>query len=171
MEKTFASIIVDITTDALNKPFLYVIPEELFGKIKVGDKVVFPFGKSSADKEGYVLEILTFEELKEKKFYKKDAYFKKEDAIESLKEIKSIAGDKIAIKQTLFKIAIFLCREYSAPLQNCIKTVMPVKRVVRKNVKQTDAISKYKIDIKTGDEKDITLTSEQTTVINDILTE
>lgn len=171
MEKTFASIIVDITTDALNKPFLYVIPEELFGKIKVGDKVVFPFGKSSADKEGYVLEILTFEELKEKKFYKKDAYFKKEDAIESLKEIKSIAGDKIAIKQILFKIAIFLCREYSAPLQNCIKTVMPVKRVVRKNVKQTDAISKYKIDTKTSDEKDITLTSEQTTVINDILTE
>ena len=170
MEKTFASIIVDITTDALNKPFLYVVPDKFIDKIKLGDKVVFPFGKNNADKEGFVLELLNLEQLKEKSFYQKDAYFKKEDAIENLKSIKAIATNKIAVSQILLKIAIFLCREYSAPLPNCLKTVLPVKRIVRKNKKQVDAISKYKIndsEKKTRDE--IQLNEEQNSVIDSIV--
>ena len=172
MEKIFASIIVDITTEALNKPFLYVVPDELIGKVKLGDKVIFPFGRNNADKEGFVLELLNIEQLKEKSFYQKDAYFKKADAIDKLKSIKTIATNKIAVSQLLLKIAIFLCREYSAPLPNCLKTVLPVKRIVRKNKKQIDAISKYKIKKKKKKTRDeLVLNDEQNAVISDIVAE
>lgn len=170
MDKVFASIIVDISAESLNKPFIYVIPNELVNEIKEGDKVIIPFGVNNKDKEGYVLEILDFEQLKEKKFYQNDEYFKKNDFVDKLKEIKSMAAKKIAVKQILFKIAIFLCREYSAPIQNCIKTVLPVKRIVRKNKKQVDAISKYNID---DDDKktreDIVLNDEQNKIIKSVL--
>ncbi|MBR4315160.1 MAG: hypothetical protein IKP66_09650, partial [Lachnospiraceae bacterium] len=58
MDKVFASIIVDISVESLNKPFIYVIPKELENEIKEGDRVIIPFGKNNKDKEGYVLEIL-----------------------------------------------------------------------------------------------------------------
>lgn len=169
MDKVFASIIVDISVESLNKPFIYVIPKELVNQIKEGDRVIIPFGKNNKDKEGYVLEILNLEELKEKKYFQNDDYFKKDDSIDNLKEIASIAKNKIAVNEILFKIAIFLCKEYSAPIQNCIKAVLPVKRVVRKNKKQVDAISKYNVnenDKKTRDE--IVLNDEQNKIIKDV---
>ena len=169
MDRVFASIIVDISVESLNKPFIYVIPKELVNVVKEGDRVIIPFGKNNKDKEGYVLEILNLEELKEKKYFQNDDYFKKDDSIDNLKEITSIAKNKIAVNEILFKIAIFLCREYSAPIQNCIKAVLPVKRVVRKNKKQVDAISKYNVDEndkKTRDE--IVLNDEQNKIIKDV---
>ena len=172
MGKVFANIIVDITTDALNKPFVYVVPEDLVSVLKPGDKVIFPFGKYNSDKEGYILEILTLDQLKEKSFYKKDSYFKNDDAIDNLKSIKKKAENKIAANEILIKIAIFLCKEYSAPIQNCFKTVMPVKKIVRKNKRQVDAISKYEVD--TEEKKirdDIVLNEEQKKTIDDIIRE
>ena len=170
MGKVFASIIVDITTNALNKPFIYVVPDHLIDKVKAGDKVVFPFGRWNADKEGFVLELLDLEQLKEKSFYKNDDYFKKEDAIENLKEIKSLAENKIAVNQILLKIAIFMCREYSTPLPNCLKAVLPVKRIVRKNKRQVDAITKYKVDSDEKKQRDeIVLNEDQRNIINNIL--
>ena len=170
MEKLFASIIVDISTNSLSKPFLYTIPDDLIGRLKPGDKVIFPFGKYNKEKEGFVVEVLTLDELKEKKFYKNDTYFKNDDAISKLKEIKEIASKKIAINQILFKIAIFLCKEYLSPIQNCLNTVLPVKKVVRKNKKQVDAISKYRVN--ENDKKirdDIELNDEQIKTINKIV--
>ena len=73
MEKLYANIIVDVTVDALNKSFVYVVPDDLVGKVKAGDKVVFPFGKGDKEREGFVLELLTLEQLKNKNFYKNEA--------------------------------------------------------------------------------------------------
>ena len=172
MEKVFANIIVDVTVDALNKSFVYVVPDDLIGKIKPGDKVIFPFGKGNTDREGFVLELLSLEQLKSKNFYKKDAYFKKSDAIDNLKEIKKVSENKIAASEILLKMAIFLCKEYYAPISTCISTVLPVKRIIRKNKKQVDAISKYKIDeIEKNVRDEIVLNNEQNKIINDIVLE
>ena len=172
MERVFASVIVDISIESLNKPFIYLVPDNLLDKIKPGDKVVFPFGKSNADKEGYILELLSLEQLKEKSYYNKELFFKQEDYIENIKYLKTIASNIIAVNQILLKIAIFLCKEYSAPLQNCLKAVMPVKRIVRKNKKQVDAIKKYKINISDKKNRDeIILNAEQSKTIQNILIE
>ena len=145
MEQKFANIIIDLTTSALNKSFVFRVPDSLNGKVKRGDKVIVPFGSSNKDREGYVLEILSIDELKEKKFYKTDKYFKTSDAIDNLKEIKDIAEEKISANDILLKIAIFLYREYAAPIATCINTVLPVKEKVRKNKRQVDVIENYEV--------------------------
>lgn len=172
MEKLFANIIVDLTTDALKRTFVYAIPEDLVGVVKQGDKVIFPFGRGNKEREGFVLEILTLEQLKNKNFYKNAEYFKKEDAIDNLKEIKLVAKNKIAASEILLKMAIFLCKEYFCPIGACINAVLPVKRIVRKNKRQVDAISKYKINEKEKSFRDeIELNDEQNAIIEDIVKE
>ena len=57
MKELFASIIVDITVKSLNKPFVYVVPDNIKDKIKVGDKVIFPFGNANVEREGFVFEL------------------------------------------------------------------------------------------------------------------
>lgn len=172
MDSLYANIIVDITTEALNKSFVFKVPNDLRGKLKAGDKVIFPFGRGNKEKEGFILELLTEEQLKNKKFYKKDAYFKKEDAIENLKEIKEFASNKIGVNEILLKMAIFLCKEYYCPISLCLNTVLPVKKVVRKNSRQKDAIKKYEVDELEKKKKDeIVLNDEQKKVIDKILKE
>lgn len=170
MERVFANIIVDVTVDALNKSFVYVVPDDLVGKVKPGDKVIFPFGRGNAEREGFILELLNLEQLQTKNFYKKDAYFKRADALDNLKKIKKVSENKIAASEILLKMAIFLCKEYYAPISACINTVLPVKRVVRKNKKQVDAITKYKINESEKNVRDeIILNDEQNSIIKDIV--
>lgn len=172
MNDLFASIIVDLSTDALNKPFVYKVPDDLKSTLKPGDKVIFPFGKGNTEKEGFVLEILTIEKLKEKNFYKREKYFREDNAIDSLKTIFRIANKKIAASEILLKIALFLCREYYCPLQVCMNTVLPVKKVVRKNKRQVDAITKYKVnEIEQNERKDIILNDGQSKIVSDIIAE
>ena len=170
MEQKFANIIIDLTTSALNKSFVFRVPDSLNGKVKRGDKVIVPFGSSNKDREGYVLEILSIDELKEKKFYKTDKYFKTSDAIDNLKEIKDIAEEKISANDILLKIAIFLYREYAAPIATCINTVLPVKEKVRKNKRQVDVIENYEVvDAEKRERDEIDLNSEQKKVVNSII--
>ena len=171
MEELFANIIVDVSAEALNKSFVFKVSEDLKGVLKPGDKVIFPFGKYNADREGFVLEILTLEQLKNKNFYKKEAYFKKDDAISNLKTIKSIAKNKIAANEILLKMAIFMCKEYYAPISMCLNTVIPVKRVINKNKKQIDVVEKYEVVKNGDDENKIQLNDDQLKISNDIISD
>ena len=171
MEELFANIIVDVSAEALNKSFVFKVSEDLKGVLKPGDKVIFPFGKYNADREGFVLEILTLEQLKNKNFYKKEAYFKKDDAISNLKTIKSIAKNKIAANEILLKMAIFMCKEYYAPISMCLNTVIPVKRVINKNKKQIDVVEKYEVVKNSDDENNIQLNDDQLKISNDIISD
>ena len=162
----FANIIVDATT--LNKTFVFKVGDELKGKIKRGDKVVFPFGRGNNEKEGFVLELLTIDELKEKNFYKNDKYFKTDKAVENLKEIIRIADTKIAATDILLKMAIFICKEFAAPISLCVNAVMPVKQEVKKNKRQVDVISNYDPQIIRND-NEIILNDEQKKIITGII--
>ena len=50
-----ASVIIEYSVKSLNKVFDYIIPEEIKNTIKVGHKVIVPFGK--VEVEGFVLKI------------------------------------------------------------------------------------------------------------------
>lgn len=167
MEEKFANIIIDLTAKALNKSFIFKVPSNLVSEIKRGDKVIVPFGNANIEREGFVLEILTLDALKEKKFYKEDKYFKNENAIENLKEIKCKAKGKIAVSEILLKLAIFMCKEYAAPIANCINTVLPVKVEVKKNKRQVDVIENY--ELSSNYSTDIILNEEQKKIVNDII--
>ena len=50
-----ASVIIEYSVKSLNKVFDYIIPEDIIASIKVGHKVIVPFGK--VEVEGFVLKI------------------------------------------------------------------------------------------------------------------
>ena len=53
----FANVIVDISHEKLDRPFGYIIPDELEKEITVGTAVTIPFGKGNRQIKGYVIEI------------------------------------------------------------------------------------------------------------------
>ena len=51
----FANVIVDISHEKLDRPFGYIIPDELEKEITVGTAVTIPFGKGNRHIKGYVI--------------------------------------------------------------------------------------------------------------------
>ena len=52
-----AEIIVDISVDSLDRPFEYLIPEDLADEVREGTPVVIPFGRGNRELRGYVIRI------------------------------------------------------------------------------------------------------------------
>ena len=48
-----AKIIVDHRSKAVDKPFDYLIPTELEGKISIGSRVLVPFSAGNTEVEGF----------------------------------------------------------------------------------------------------------------------
>ena len=57
MTGRFANIIVDISHEKVDRPFQYLIPNELIGILKVGMAVMIPFGRGNKLIKGYIIEI------------------------------------------------------------------------------------------------------------------
>ena len=53
----YASVIIDISHEKVDRPFQYRIPDALLGKITVGTCVQIPFGKGNRERSGYVVEL------------------------------------------------------------------------------------------------------------------
>ena len=51
----YADIIIDISSEKLDKTFQYRVPEELEQEIKVGMVVSIPFGNGNKIRKGYVI--------------------------------------------------------------------------------------------------------------------
>lgn len=50
-----AEVIINSTVKNLNKIFDYNVPAELVGTIKVGDRILVPFGNAKKLEEGFVI--------------------------------------------------------------------------------------------------------------------
>lgn len=126
----YAQIIIDITSDALDRAYTYRIPEGM--EVSTGDRVSIPFGVSNAIKTGYVIGLTDVVDYDPSK----------------VKEIKSVMHDAISVKEQLIHLASWMSREYGTTMNQCLKTVLPVKRAVRKNSRRIDPLLRY------SDEKD-----------------
>lgn len=54
-ELKYADIIVDISLEALNRVFQYIVPEILESKVRVGSQVMVPFGSGNRIIKGFVI--------------------------------------------------------------------------------------------------------------------
>ena len=54
----FASIIVDISIESLDRPFTYHVPDRLLERVSPGTKVSVPFGRGNRVITGYILELM-----------------------------------------------------------------------------------------------------------------
>ena len=97
-------VIVNSTVKTLNRVFDYLVPEELEGAVKIGDRVSIPFGNSKKSKEGYVVEIKDSSEF-------------------ANKYIQSIEKD--GLTEDRMKLAILMSRMYFCNIFDCIKLMLP----------------------------------------------
>lgn len=111
----YANIIVDISIGQLDRCFQYRIPPALQGQIHIGVPVYIPFGRGNRKIRGYVLEL--------------------SDTLEyeggELKEILEVIHGELSVEDQLVKLAVWMRNRYGATLNQCLKTVMPVKDKVR----------------------------------------
>ena len=124
----FAEIIVDITNEALDRAFTYHVPDGL--GVKLGDRVEVPFGISGRTKTGYVIGL------------RESVSF----PMEKFKDISGKVANAISVQGDLIRLAAFMSREYGTTMNQCLRTVLPVKRTVRKNSRRIDPLLSYRQD-------------------------
>lgn len=100
-----AEVIVNSTVKNLNKTFDYHVPVELTGTIKLGDRVLLPFGNMKTLEEGFVVGL------------KENSAYKVKDIV-SIQEGFSISEEKI-------ELAKWMAKRYFCNIADAIKMMLP----------------------------------------------
>ncbi len=100
-----AEVIINSTVKNLNKTFDYNVPAELAGTIKVGDRILVPFGNSKRLEEGFVVS------------FKKESLYK-------VKDISSIQ-EGFYLKEEQIELAKWMARRYFCNVSASIKMMLP----------------------------------------------
>ncbi|MCM1123029.1 MAG: primosomal protein N' [Eubacterium sp.] len=115
MAAKYADIIIDISHEKVDKPFQYIIPQELSDAVYPGVCVHVPFGKADSDRIGYVVD------LSDQAGY----------PIEKLKTILSVDDKGVTVEGNQIQIAYWLKRQYGSTMIAALRTVLPVKQKLR----------------------------------------
>ena len=129
----YANIIINISHEAVDRPFTYVIPDSMLEQIHPGTRVMVPFGNGNKDKMGYVLSITPNPQV----------------PIARLKEISSVVLEQDATDSKLIELAAFIKDQYGSTMINALKTVLPTKKAYKpkKKVETTETDKQGDIEI------------------------
>ena len=108
----FAEIIVDISHEKVDRPFEYIIPDDLSEEVRVGSQVEIPFGRGNKLIKGFVLNI------------KDNADFDPS----RLKAISGIVKNSTSATGDMIALAYFIKTHYGSTMNQALKTVLPVKK-------------------------------------------
>ncbi|MBQ8305027.1 MAG: primosomal protein N' [Blautia sp.] len=111
----YAEVIIDISSDKLDRGFSYRVPEELVPRVQIGMVVNVPFGKGNQLRQGYVIG------LSDEAGYAED----------KVKEIRGIAIDSETNESRLIALADWLRGNYGGTMLQALKTVLPIREKVR----------------------------------------
>jgi len=111
----FADVIVDLSVEALDRTFQYIIPSDLENKISLGSRVTIPFGKGNRKLAGFVVGITD----------------KPNWPIEKMKELLSVDEKEIPVEGQLLKLAAWIRNRYGATMNEALKTVLPIKKQIK----------------------------------------
>ncbi len=120
MDYKYANVIIDISTEKLDRTFQYKIPDHLKGTLTTGMQVDVPFGKGSTVRKGRILELTN----------------KNDWPPEKLKEILSVDTSILGIQDQLLELARWIHRNYGGTMAQAIRTVLPVKKKVEEKQKR-----------------------------------
>ena len=108
----YADVIINISHESVDRPFEYIIPEELEGAVKCGSCVRVPFGRNNKLREGYVINITQKASIDEAR----------------LKKLDSIVPKSTSADACLIALADFIRENYGGTMNQALKTVLPVKK-------------------------------------------
>ncbi len=115
MRQKYASIIIDISHENVDKRFQYAIPKELDESIQIGTLVYVPFGNGNRRRKGYVVDISEIAEYDTTK----------------IKEVAEIVSKGVLADSQLIQLAWWMKERYGATMNQALKTVLPVKKLVK----------------------------------------
>jgi primosomal protein N' (replication factor Y) (superfamily II helicase) len=101
----FAEIIIDLVSNAVDRPFHYSIPPELQGKLQPGMKVTLPLGNRRT--EGYVLRLL------------------KETPVQSLRDVIAISDPEPVLTAEQIPLLHWLSNRYYCRLIDALNAMVP----------------------------------------------
>lgn len=119
----YSDIIIEISSEKLDKPFQYEIPAELEEKIIPGAYVSVPFGKGKRLVKGYVVDVSDEPRIDKERI----------KAIESL----AVVDENNRAYDELIRLAVWMKRHYGGTLIQSLKTVLPVRANIRRRVRRT----------------------------------
>nr|WP_066717847.1 primosomal protein N' [Clostridium sp. Marseille-P299] len=133
----YADIIVDISSEHLDKTYQYSIPEELKSVAVIGAPVIIPFGKGNRTIKGYIVSLSETPKI----------------SIEYIKPIAAVEEKGIRIESQLIALAYYIKEQFGGTMNDALRTVIPVKKSVKHVEKKTvtlavsreEAIESYKI--------------------------
>lgn len=108
-----AKIIVDNPSKALDKPFDYLVPEDLRDKIRIGSRVIVPFSSGNVETEGFCVGFADKSEGKK------------------LKTIIKTANDTNAFDEKMLETIEWMREHYIASYLEIIRAVVPAGTSVK----------------------------------------
>ena len=149
MAEQYASIIIDISHEDVDRVFQYRIPAELLPQIRAGVQVCVPFGSGNRTRTGYVVEIT------DRPDYDK----------EKIKDILGVAEKSITADTRLIELAWWMKEQYGSTMNQALKTVLPVKKRVRaRNKKIVETVTGMSVSGPGAGEKNGAVQTESTAV-------
>ena len=119
-----ADVLVELTNKAVDQTFTYKIPSNFINEIKVGIRVLVPFGNRSL--EGFVLNI--------REDYSNDY---------ELKEIASLVDTEPVLNMELLSLGEYMSKKTLATLSSCYQTMLPKALKAKNNFKMNEKYIKY----------------------------
>ena len=147
MAEQYASIIIDISHENVDRVFQYRIPPQLLGEIQVGMQVCVPFGSGNRTRTGYVVDISE----------------KAEYDVTKMKSIAGIVAGSVTADSRIISLAWWMKERYGSTMNQALKTVLPVKRKVKARNRQ---VVRSMVDVQIK-EAEILLNEEQRQIAED----
>lgn len=120
MQEQYAYVIVDIMHEKVDRPFLYRIPQELYGQVKEGVCVYIPFGRSNKRMKGYVVSLTDTPDWEPDK----------------IKNILEVSRTDTSVEGKMIRLAYWIKKHYGSTMIQALKTVLPAKQTVKNQVKR-----------------------------------
>ena len=138
-------VLVELSHRNIDKTFDYLVPQHLQDKIKVGIRVLVPFGNQKL--EGFVLKIKP----------------EKESIIE-LKEIIEVVDDEVILNRELLELGKYISNSTLSTLISSYQVMLPKALKAKKNVKVSKKINTY-ISLNKNIDDNLKLTKSQEEIL------
>lgn len=126
----YADIIVDISIEALDRIFQYLVPDELKSSIVLGSQVIVSFGKGNRRITGYVIGFSDETDYNPEK----------------IKPIEALKKDALSVEGQMIELADWMHQAYGCTRAQALKTVLNVKRRIRGGTKKVYGLSVTKAE-------------------------
>lgn len=109
---TYADVIVDITAKALDRPFQYLVPEDLEPEVEEGTIVEAPFGNGNRKITGYVMSLSHTARIDPEK----------------IKPILGVVTSSSDEEKRLTALAVWIRDRYGSTMAAAMRTVLPARK-------------------------------------------